>query len=112
MNSCDWLDQVTGIGSRSTFWRPIGGRRAELFALGFVRALGASPVAASIKTPRMRSYQTACSVLLGAREFIHVWRRVKAVTEPQTILSHIKWTRHGHISLPKTSTELLVGDEL
>ena len=62
----------TGIGSRSTFWRPVGGRWAELFAPVFMRDLGSSPVAASIKKPRMRSYQTACSVLLGARDIIHV----------------------------------------
>ena len=55
-----------------TFWRPVGGRWAELFALVFMRDLGSSPVAASIKKPRMRSYQTACSVLLGARGIIHV----------------------------------------
>ena len=40
--------------------------------LVFMRDLGSSPVAASIKKPRMRSYQTACSVLLGARDIIHV----------------------------------------
>ena len=66
------IDQPTGIGSRSTFWRPVGGRWAELFALVFMRDLGSSPVAVSIKKLRMRSYQTACSVLLGARDIIHV----------------------------------------
>ena len=66
------LDQTTGIGSRGTFWRPVGGRWAELFALVFMRDLGSSPVAASIKKPRMRSYQTACSVLLGARQIIQI----------------------------------------
>ena len=59
---------MTGIGSRSTFWRPVGGRWAELFALVFMRDLGSSSVAANIKKPRMRSYQTACSMLLGARD--------------------------------------------
>ena len=83
------LDQVTGIGSRSTFWRPIGGRRAELFALGFVRDLGSSPVAASIKKPRMRSYQTACSVLLRKREKNHVWRKVKDLTELRGLRSEV-----------------------
>ena len=52
--------------------KKVGGRWAELFALVFMRDLGSSPVAASIKKPRMRSYQTACSVLLGARDIIHV----------------------------------------
>ena len=66
------LGQVTGIGSRRTFWRPVGGSWAGRFALVFMRDLGSSPVAASIKKPRMRSYQTACSVLLGARDIIHV----------------------------------------
>ena len=66
------LARSLGSALRSTFWRPVGGRWAELFALVFMRDLGSSPVAASIKKPRMRSYQTACSVLLGARDIIHV----------------------------------------
>ena len=48
-----------------------------------MRDLGSSPVAASIKKPRMRSYQTACSVLLGARHIIHFWRRVKDPTDSE-----------------------------
>ena len=38
-------------------------------------------MAASIKKPRMLSYQTGCSVLLSARDIIHVLAQVKDPTE-------------------------------
>ena len=77
-----------------------------------MRDLGSSPVAASIKKPRMRSYQTACSVLLGKREIIHFWRRVKDPTDSEVLRGKttdcFEWAK----PVRKTRVELLVGDEL
>ena len=76
-----------------------------------MRDLGSSPVAASIKKPRMRSYQTACSVLLRKREKNHVWRKVKDLTELRGLRSEVNRFEKRSKPVRKTSTELLVGDE-
>ena len=77
-----------------------------------MRDLGSSPMAASIKKPRMLSYQTGCSVLLSARDIIHVLAQVKDPTELRGRSKHniklFAWAK----PVRKTSTELLVGDEL
>ena len=92
------LDQTTGIGSHGTFWRPVGGRWAELFALVFMRDLGSSPVTASIKKPRMRSYRSACTVWRAARDIFTIWRGCRTLLD-SGVFFDIETNRFGMVKV-------------